>query len=80
MSTDLLENNQAEECAEEVDCAEDDLSDERVRQTNRRKDCRAIVEEVVGTGELLERLDSHAYRLVSESAEVKYRDIPSRVR
>ena len=58
-TTKVLHDVETEEGAEDVDGTEDDLGDEGVLNTNRLEDGGTVVEEVVGTGELLQTLHDH---------------------
>jgi len=57
--THSLHDVQASKGASKVDSSKDDLSDERIRNTNRLEDRSSIVEEIVGAGQLLQALERH---------------------
>lgn len=59
-AAELLADVQTTEGGEDVDGTENHGGDVRVRDTDRREDLGSIVEEEVGTGELLQGLKGHA--------------------
>lgn len=59
-STHPFHDVQASKCADKVDGAENDLSNEAIIDSNTLEDSGTVVEKVVGTRQLLEALQRHA--------------------
>lgn len=67
-TTKVLDDVETTESGTEVDSTQDDLSDEAVVDTSTSHDGSSVVEEVVGTGELLQRLEDHTQDDTEEHA------------
>ena len=58
----VLDDVETVECGAEVDTVENHLSNERIVDSSSLENYSSVVEEVVGTGELLEHLKTHSER------------------
>lgn len=71
----LLHDVQSSERTEEVDCAEDDLRDERVGDADILKHRRAVVEEVIRSRELLKHLQRESQNSAVQNLVIRLETI-----
>lgn len=75
----VLNNIQARQGHTEVDSAKNDLGDERVAQTDTLEDAGSVVEDEVGTGQLLQRLQSDSKHSTVEHARTSENLVPGSI-
>lgn len=75
-TTKVLNNVETTESGTKVDSAENDLSDKAVGNTSTLHDGSSVVEEVVGTGQLLQGLEDHSQDNTEEHARGGQKLVP----